>query len=70
MDIKDLEKLLETTDDKYAVLSNRSNLIPYKLTLGDLKDLLGKFLLDEEKARIRNKQKSIHEKEYSKKHWK
>lgn len=52
MDIKDLEKLLETTDDKYAVLSNKSNLMSYKLTLGDLKNLLGKFLSDEEKINI------------------
>ncbi len=52
MDIKDLEKLLETTDDKYAVLSNKSNLISYKITLEQLKDLLGKFLSDESKKRF------------------
>ena len=52
MNAQDLKKLLENTNNKFNIFTDRSVLVQYSLTVADLLQLLNEFLSDEEKGRL------------------
>ena len=52
MGLEDLRKLLKETDNRYGILSDLETLIPYNINIGNLEELIGEFLTDEEKVNI------------------
>lgn len=52
MDAQDLRKLLEQTDDKLSIFTNRETFNKYELKVKELLDLISEFLSDEEKLKL------------------
>ena len=50
--MEELKKLLEESSDKFSIFEDKSTLLKYKITVGNLLYLIGEFLDDTQKAKV------------------